>query len=119
MSLKLRWYLRNPVGTVFGGSLYSLSDPFYMLLFLKHIGKTHVVWDKKACIEFISPSRDTVHATFEITQEMIDGIVDRCKDGGPVFETFAIDLRDKDGKVVAKVEKVLYFRKKRDKVNNL
>ena len=114
VSLKLRWYLRNPVGSAFGGSLFSMTDPFYMIMFLKHIADTHIVWDKAASIDFIAPARGTVNATFIISLQEIQKIIDKCKDGSPVLETFVVDLNDNNGKKVAQVKKVLYFRKKKE-----
>ena len=35
VSMKLRWYNRNVVGTHFGGSLYSMVDPHLMLMLMK------------------------------------------------------------------------------------
>jgi len=50
VSMALRWYNRNAVGTQFGGSLYSMVDPHIMLLLMKVLGKGYVVWDKSASI---------------------------------------------------------------------
>lgn len=35
LSMKLHWWNRNLVGTHFGGSLYSMCDPFYMLILME------------------------------------------------------------------------------------
>ena len=37
--MPLKWYNRNYVGTQFGGSLYSMTDPWYMLMLLNVLGK--------------------------------------------------------------------------------
>ena len=39
VQLKMHWYNRNAVGTHFGGSLYSMCDPFYMFILMEHLGK--------------------------------------------------------------------------------
>ena len=41
---------QNIVGVHFGGSLYSMVDPFYMLLFMHHLGPKYIVWDKTATV---------------------------------------------------------------------
>ncbi len=51
VSMKLRWYNRNAVGSHFGGSLYSMVDPHLMLLLMKLLGEDYVVWDKAASID--------------------------------------------------------------------
>ena len=45
---------RNYVGTQFGGSLYAMTDPFFMLMLMENLGRDYVVWDKAANIEFVS-----------------------------------------------------------------
>lgn len=37
--LKLRWYNRNYVGTQFGGSLFSMTDPWWMILVMECLGR--------------------------------------------------------------------------------
>ena len=51
VKMALRWYNRNFVGTQFGGSLYSMVDPFYMLLLMPLLGDDYIVWDKAGEIE--------------------------------------------------------------------
>ena len=53
VSMSLRWFNRNAVGTHFGGSLYSMVDPHLMLLLMQLLGKEYLVWDKAANIEFV------------------------------------------------------------------
>jgi acyl-coenzyme A thioesterase PaaI-like protein len=74
VSMPLRFYNRNYVGTQFGGSLYSLCDPFYMLMVFDALGDGYVVWDKAASILFVRPGRGRVHATFEVSAEEIKRI---------------------------------------------
>jgi acyl-coenzyme A thioesterase PaaI-like protein len=37
--LRMHWYNRNYVGTHFGGSLFAMSDPFWMLLVMNTLGR--------------------------------------------------------------------------------
>src|SRR5271169_6594091 len=69
VQMKLRWYNRNYVGTHFGGSLYAMTDPFFMLMLISILGEEFVVWDKSAHIDFIKPGKGTVTARFLITEE--------------------------------------------------
>ena len=62
--MKMRWYNRNLVGTHFGGSLYSMCDPFYMFILMENLGKGYIVWDKAATIRFKKPGLTTVTSTF-------------------------------------------------------
>ncbi len=114
VDMPLRWYNRNYVGTHFGGSLYSMIDPFHMLLIMNRIGRDYVVWDKSAEIEFISPGRGTVTAHFEVTEQELETIREKTANGQKYLPTFTVDIKDEQGKLVATAKKVLYIRKKRD-----
>ncbi len=113
VEMPLRWYNRNLVGTHFGGSLYSMVDPFYMLMLVQNLGPDYVVWDKAAHIDFVRPGRGVVRAAFRLTEAQIDDIRRRADAGPrPVFPEFHVDIVDEEGRVVARVDKVLYVRRK-------
>ena len=61
----------NAVGTHFGGSLYAMCDPFFMLILMQHLGHDYIVWDKAASIQFLKPGRGIVTATFHISPQHI------------------------------------------------
>jgi hypothetical protein len=71
VQLKLTRLNFNAVGTHFGGSLYAMCDPFFMLILLEHMGRDYIVWDKAASVQFLKPGRGTVTATFHISPEQI------------------------------------------------
>jgi acyl-coenzyme A thioesterase PaaI-like protein len=108
--MKLRWWNRNYVGTQFGGSLYSMCDPFFMLALADALGRGYIVWDKAATIRFRRPGRGTVRATFHLPQERIDEIRAAADAQGKVEPTFTVNVLDDKGEVVAEVEKLLYVR---------
>lgn len=112
VSLPLRWYNKNYVGVHFGGSLYSMIDPFYMLLLMNNLGKDYIVWDKSAEIEFIKPGTGTVSATFIITDDMLKEIKDKTANGDKFLPTYPVVITDEQGEVVAKANKTLYIRRK-------
>lgn len=108
--MKLRRWTRNYVGTQFGGSLYSMCDPFFMLILADALGRGYVVWDKAATIRFLRPGRGTVHATFHIPLVEIEEIRAAADAGRKVEPTFKAEVLDDAGEVVAEVEKLLYVR---------
>src|SRR5690606_38240648 len=99
--------------THFGGSLFSMTDPFWMLLVMQALGRSHVVWDKAGEIEFIRPGRSTVHASFDLDEATIDTIRSATADGGKYLHWFTTDVLDEAGEPVARVRKQLYIRRKR------
>ncbi len=112
VSLPLRWYNKNYVGVHFGGSLYSMIDPFYMLLLMNNLGKDYIVWDQSADIEFIKPGIGTVSATFIITDDMLKEIKEKTANGDKFLPTYPVVIIDEQGEIVAKANKTLYIRRK-------
>ena len=110
--MRLRWWNRNYVGTHFGGSLYTMCDPFFMLILIEQLGRDYVVWDKAATIRFRRPGRGTVRATFQIPAERIAEIRSAVDRDGKAEPTFRVDVIDDRGEVVAEVEKLVYVRRK-------
>lgn len=106
------WYNTNYVGTHFGGSLYSMVDPMYMLLLMRRLGNDYIVWDKSASIDFIRPSKGKVMARFELTDERVDEIRAATANGDKMLPEWDVDIVDESGELVARVLKVLYVRRK-------
>ena len=55
VQMKLRWWNANYVGTHFGGSLFAMTDAFYMLMLMANLGRDYIVWDKTASIRYRKP----------------------------------------------------------------
>ncbi|MEU3193567.1 DUF4442 domain-containing protein [Streptomyces sp. NPDC006992] len=113
--LKLGRLNRNYFGTQFGGSLYSMSDPFWALLAVNRLGPDYVVWDKSAEVEFVSPGRGDVFADFKLTEDRLEEIRAATADGSKALPWFESTVTAADGTVVARVRKQLYVRRKRDR----
>ena len=103
---------RNYMGAHFGGSLYAMTDPFFALLIMHQLGRRYVVWDKASAIDYQLPGRGTVRATFRITPEQIDAIRQATANGDKHEPTFSVDVLNRQGEVVARVDKTIYVRLK-------
>jgi hypothetical protein len=112
VEMPLRFYNRNYVGTHFGGSLYSMCDPFYMLMLINILGPDYIVWDKAATIRFKKPGKGLMKATFELTEEKIAEIRAAAETQPKVEPQFQVLVKDVEGAVVAEVDKLLYIKKK-------
>ncbi len=110
--MKMRFYNRNYVKTHFGGSLYAMTDPFFVLMLIHILGKEFIVLDKAAHIDFLKPSQGTVTARFLITKEQIENIMKNTSGGQKYFPEFSVDIENETGETVARVVKTLYIRKK-------
>ena len=112
VSMKLTFYNKNYMGTQFGGSLYAMVDPWYMLMLIKNLGRDYIVWDKAATINFRKPGKGTVYAEFNLTDAHLEEIRATLVTQNKLDYIFKVEIKDKDGKLIADVDKVLYIRKK-------
>ncbi|QOW23751.1 DUF4442 domain-containing protein [Lysobacter sp. H23M47] len=115
VELRMRPWNRNYVRTHFGGSLFSMTDPFWMLLVMQSLGHDYIVWDKAGAIEFVKPGRGTVRASFDLEEDVLDELRQATADGDKVLRWFDTDVIDASSDVVARVRKQLYVRRKRDR----
>jgi acyl-coenzyme A thioesterase PaaI-like protein len=107
VELRFRPWNRNYVGTHFGGSLFSMVDPFFMIMLIELLGTGYVVWDKVGTIRFRRPGRGTVRARLEISPERVQEIRQAADAAGKVEPTFRVEIRGAQGEVVAEVEKLI------------
>lgn len=112
VALHQRWYNRNYVGTHFGGSLYAMTDPFFMIMLMRNLGEDYLAWDRRAEIEFVRPGKGKVIAEFRITDADLTEIRTATADGGKYEHWFETEVVNADGEVVAKVRKQVYARLK-------
>ena len=110
VSMGLNNLNKNIVGTQFGGSLYSMTDPFLMILLMQALGNAYVVWDKSASIDFVKAGKSDVFADFHFDDTEIDTIKALAKDGKAVFRNYDVQVVDDQNEVVATVTKTLYIR---------
>lgn len=112
VEMKLRWWNKNYVGTHFGGSLYAMTDPFYMLILIENLGRDYIVWDKASNINFKKPGKGTVRAHFSLTREQIEKFKAEADALPKIEPVIRVNVTDLDGHVVAEVDKTLYIRRK-------
>ena len=112
VEMKLRWWNRNYIGTHYGGSLYSMADPFFMLMLIENLGKDYIVWDKAASIRFRKPGRGTISASFRLSDEQLNEIRQALNSEEKIERLLTVELKDQSGSIVAEVEKLLHVRKK-------
>lgn len=112
VEMNLHFWNANFVGTHYGGSLYSMTDPFYMLMLIQNLGRDYIVWDKSANIRFRKPGKGRVVARFRLSDEQIEGIRRDLQTQPKTEPTFLVEVKDESGEVIAEVQKVLHVRKK-------
>ncbi len=108
-------FKRNYVGTHFGGSLYAMTDPFFMLMLLHRLGKDYWVWDLKASIEYLTAESGPVRAQFLMPTAEVERVRALAANGDKVTPEYVVDVCDQHGTVVARVQRTLYVRLKKNK----
>lgn len=112
VQMKLYFWNRNYVGTHFGGSMYSMTDPYYMLMLMNLLGRDYIIWDKAANIRYKKPARGTIYATFSLSLDQIEALRQQVLLEKKIQPEFIIPITNKKGEVVAEVVKVLSISQK-------
>jgi hypothetical protein len=112
VELRANLFNRNYVGSHFGGSLYAMTDPFFMIMMMKNLGREYIVWDKAGAVRYLKPARGTVTARFTLDEAAVAEARAKTEAGAKHEPSFRVDIVDADGIVVADVEKTLYIRRK-------
>ncbi len=102
----------NYFGTQFGGTLFAMVDPFWVIMLVRNLGPDYVVWDQRGEIDFVAPGRTAVTADLAITEHDLRQIRDAAGPGGKVLHWFECELLDTGGRVVARVRKQVYIRRR-------
>ena len=112
VEMKLRFWNANYVGTHFGGSLFAMTDAFYMLMLMHHLGRDYVVWDKAATIRYKKPGRGPVRVEFRLTDAQVEEVRQKLKTLEKYEPVFVVEVKDESGVVIAEVKKLLHVRKR-------
>ena len=112
VAMRLHWYNRNYFGTHFGGSLYAMSDPFFVLMLANILGPDYFVTDRGAKIEFLRAGKGKVTADFRIDEAMLCEVRERTANGEKYLPVWPVEVVDEQGEVIARVTKTLYVRLK-------
>ena len=103
---------RNLVGSIFGGSLFAVTDGPHPTLLLMGLGREYVVWDKAASIQYKKPGRSTLYADCIVSAEEIAEVKDILTRQPEVDRIYRIELKDRSGVVHSVVERTVYIANK-------
>lgn len=106
---------RNYNGSIFGGTIYAATDPFYAILFdqlMQRRGFKVRVWLKSAAIHYLKPGLTNLYFTLKITEEMIAEAEKSLNETGKFVKSYPMELFDKQGELCATVNNEVYLRTK-------
>lgn len=104
---------KNYNGSIFGGTIYAATDPFYALLFdqlLQRQGFKVRVWLKSASIQYLKPGRSALFFTIIITDEMLNDAIEALNTSGKFVKAYPMEIKNRAGEVCATVMNEVYVR---------
>ena len=110
--LPLNWKTRNIVGSLYGGSLFAITDGAHPAMLMAALGEDYIIWDKAASIRYRKPGYTTLYADFRVTPEEMAGIRGALAKQHEVDWTFQIDIKDAEDVVHTVVERTVYIAEK-------
>lgn len=103
---------RNYVGSIFGGSLFSATDPIYMIQLMNILKDDYIVWDKDATIKYKRPAKENVYAEFSFSHEEIKEIKSNVLVKGEFNLVKTLNIVNTKNIVFAEVSKTIYIASK-------
>ena len=114
VSMASRFYNRNAFGDHFGGSIAAMTDPFLTLMLMQILGTDYRIIDSETRSQFLERARGKVSARFSIDDESLAEIRAATANGEKHHQTYAVEVVNPDGQPVARVEKTIYVRLRRE-----
>jgi hypothetical protein len=99
--------------SIFGGTIYAASDPFYAILFdqvLQLKGFKTRVWLKSAHIQYLKPGRENLYFKIVITDQEIAEAIHVLETNGKFVKAFPLEIYNKRGELCALVSNEVYIR---------
>lgn len=103
----------NYNNSIFGGTIFSASDPFYALLFdqiLRRKGFKIRVWLKSASIRYLKPGRTDLHFRISLTSQDILEAETALATVGKFVRAFPLEILNSKGELCASVINEVYVR---------
>lgn len=106
---------RNSNGSIFGGTIFASTDPFYPLLFdqiFKRRGFDTVVWLKSSSIRFTKPAYASLSFSIRIMPEDVEEATRALRTAGKFVKNFETSITDRHGVECAVAISEVYIRDK-------
>jgi acyl-coenzyme A thioesterase PaaI-like protein len=104
---------RNYNRTIFGGTIFSAADPYYVLLFYQILirkGWRVKLWLKHSTIDFLRPGNCNLYFKINLSPEDIEEVVAKLESDGKFIKTFRVEITNKEGILYAVVHNEIYIR---------
>lgn len=106
-------FTTNLGNSIFGGTIFSATDPFYALLLgqiMQRQGFRVTVWLKSAQISYLKPARTDLHYTIQLNSNDVSEAVSALHLHGKFVRGFPIDIFDTHRELCATALNEVYIR---------
>ena len=107
--LPLNWRTKNIVGSLYGGSLFAVTDGVHPMMLMAALGDGVIVWDKAASIRYKKPGYSTLYADFSLDADEVADIRKSLRQHPELDRTYLVELKDEHGTVHTVVERTVYI----------
>lgn len=113
IKIALNYKNKNYMGTMFGGSMLSATDPIFMIQLIQILGDDYVVWDNATTIRFKKPANQLSYAHFTFSIEEIEQIKKDVAQVNEIDLVKTVPIESNTKEVFAVVEKTIYISTKK------
>lgn len=110
--LPLNWRTKNIVGSLYGGSLFAITDGAHPMMLMAALGDGYIVWDKAASIRYRKPGYSTLYADFVLSEDEVGSVKAALRETPALERTYLVELKDAHGTVHSVVERTVYIAEK-------
>lgn len=103
---------KNFMGIIYGGTMYSATDGIYVTMLWYRLGTDYIAVDKQSTVENLRPGTSDLTAEFRLSDEEIRLIKNALETQKSLTRDFVVELFDEKSKLVCRMTKTIYIRKK-------
>jgi len=103
------WRTKNIVGSIYGGSLFAVTDGPHPMMLMAALGRNVIVWDKTAVIRYRKPAFTDLTVDFTLTDSDLEKIRTELKEHQECEHDFSMELLDKEGQTHASIVRTIYI----------
>lgn len=100
---------RNFVGSLYGGSLFAVTDGVHVAMLLTLMERNVIIWDKAASIRYRRPAYTTLYADFRLAADELEQIEQELDAQHETSRRYTIELKDDLGNIYTVVERMVYI----------
>ncbi|MEM6735157.1 MAG: DUF4442 domain-containing protein [Bacteroidota bacterium] len=108
VKIPLSYKNRNYAGTMFGGSMFSATDPIYMVQLIQILGMDYIIWDKSSTVKFKRPANADAFVVFEFSENEINDLKENVRNKKELDIIKLVEIKSKEGSVYCEIEKTIY-----------